>query len=147
MRVPDGHPSNDHELDEKMGHRRDGNGMPGHHHDVRDLQARHHGDVMVDGNQNHRDEHEVRGLDDHLRNDHGRHEFRMAFRHPYVVAFRKDSKRQFRAWQHEVLRPGSLTLVRLRTKRCAEHVTLVLLRHEREPWSLLHLCLLALRAF
>jgi hypothetical protein len=45
----------------------------------------------------------VREQDDHLRSDH---EFRLAFRHPCAVVYRKDSKRRYCAWRHELRRAG-----------------------------------------
>ena len=44
---------------------------------------------------------EVRELDGRLHYDH---EFRLAFRHPCAVVFRKDSKHHYCAWRHELRR-------------------------------------------
>jgi hypothetical protein len=46
----------------------------------------------------------VRGLDDRLRNDLETHVYLMAFRHPYAVVFRRDSKHHYFAWRPELRR-------------------------------------------
>jgi hypothetical protein len=138
--VLDDHLSIDHAMDVKSVHHHDVSVMQEHRHDERDLLVHRHDGVMVGGNQIHRGVRVERVLDDRLRNDRGRHECRKAFRHPYVVVFRKDSKRQFRAWQHVVPRLGSLTLEHHRRKQCEERVILAHLHREPEPWSLLHPC-------
>jgi hypothetical protein len=114
-------------------HHRGGHVILVHHRAVRDLLEHHRGeretrehhrdDVMVDGNQNLHGEHAVRELDDLLRSDLEIRGYRMAFRHPYVVVFRMDSKHLCHAWQHAVLRRVSLTLVRLRRTRFGKRAT------------------------
>ena len=95
-------------------------------HDVSDLALHHHDEILVRVNQSHHDvrdlqvrhrdgrvvhvlvlrrcicvEHE---LDDHLHNGHELREFRLAFRHPYVVVCPKGSKHHYYAWRHELQR-------------------------------------------
>jgi hypothetical protein len=74
-----------------------------HHRGGNDLVARHH-----DGNEERELEHHlymnaVRERDDRLRIYRG---FRLAFRHPCAVVSRKDSKRHYCAWRHELQRAG-----------------------------------------
>jgi hypothetical protein len=123
----------------------------GLHHDVRDLALHHRGErevrelvLRLYGNDllvRHREGRagreselrrcicEVRELDGRLHYDH---EFRLAFRHPYAVVFRKDSKHHYCALRH-VLRRAVI-------RRGYEHLDRVV--HEvREirplpPWNL-----------
>jgi hypothetical protein len=71
--------------------RHDGNDLVVHHHDVR----------VERGLVHHRCTYVARELGDHLRSDHG---FRPAFRHPYVVASRKDSKHHYYALRYGLQR-------------------------------------------
>ena len=64
---------------------------------------RHDGRV-VRGSVPHRCTYAVRELDGHPHNGREQREFRLAFRHPYVVVCPKDSKHHYCAWRHELQR-------------------------------------------
>jgi hypothetical protein len=61
----------------------------------------HHDGRVVRALVRHRCTFAVRELDGRLHYDH---EFRLAFRHPCAVVFRKDSKHHYCAWRHELRR-------------------------------------------
>jgi hypothetical protein len=71
---------------------------------VHDLLVHRHDERVVRGSVPHRCTYEVRELDGHLHNGHEQREFRLAFRHPYVVVCPKDSKHHYCAWRHELQR-------------------------------------------
>jgi hypothetical protein len=74
-------------------HSHDGNDLVAHRHDVRAGREPEHHLYM----------NAVRERDDHLHSDRG---FRLAFRHPCAVVYRKDSKRHCCALRHELRRVG-----------------------------------------
>jgi hypothetical protein len=74
-----------------------------HHHDGNDLVVRHHDVRAVRELVLRRCTCAVREWDDRLRIDP---EFRLAFRHPCAAVCRKDSKRHYCAWLHELRRAG-----------------------------------------
>jgi hypothetical protein len=71
----------------------DGNDLVAHRHDVREERELEHHLYM----------NAVRERDDHLHSDRG---FRLAFRHPCAVVYRKDSKRHCCALRLELRRGG-----------------------------------------
>jgi hypothetical protein len=71
---------------------------------VDDLMVHRHDERVVRGSVRRRCTYEVRELDGHLHNGHEQREFRLAFRHPYVVVCPKDSKHHYCAWRHELQR-------------------------------------------
>jgi hypothetical protein len=71
---------------------------------VDDLLVHRHDERVVRESVLHRCTYAMRELDDRLRNDCVLREFRLAFRHPYVVACPKGSKHRYCAWRHELQR-------------------------------------------
>jgi hypothetical protein len=75
-----------------------------HRLDVSDLALRHRDGHAARALVLRRCIYEVRVLDVHLRSDCVQREFRLAFRHPCVVACPKDSKHRCYASRHELQR-------------------------------------------
>jgi hypothetical protein len=71
---------------------------------VDDLLVHHHDGRVVRESVLRRCTYEARELDGHLHNGREQREFRLAFRHPYVVVCPKDSKHHYCAWRRELQR-------------------------------------------
>jgi hypothetical protein len=71
---------------------------------VDDLLVHRHDGRAVRELVRHRCTYVVHELDGRIQNGREQREFRLAFRHPYVVVCPKDSKHHYYAWRHELQR-------------------------------------------